>query len=107
MSATPHIADPNAVRHAPASPRLIEVPWRRFLAIDGRGEPGGDAFQAAVKALYSIAYGARFGLRREGIASGRIGSLEGFFTFGSDEPAWTLALPAPVAVTADGVEEVR
>jgi hypothetical protein len=111
MSATPHTSDPSDVRHATAAPRLVEVPWRRLLAIEGRGRPGGEAFQAAIKALYSIAYGARFALRRRGVEGGRIGSLEGFFSLSmgeaGDEPEWELFLPAADAVDADLVEEVR
>ena len=109
MSARPHIVDPSDVRHATTTPRLIDVPWRRFLAVEGGGHPADEGFQAAIKALYSIAYGARFGLRREGVDSGKIGTLEGFFSppTADGEVEWTLVLPAPDAVTADVVDEVR
>jgi hypothetical protein len=109
MSATPHTVDPSDVRQATTTPRLIDVPWRRFLAVEGRGRPGDAGFQHAVKALYAIAYGARFRLRRQGVDSGRAGTLEGFFSpaGGDGELEWTLALPAADAVTADVVEEVR
>src|SRR5438132_8587388 len=41
---------------APADPVLVMVKPARYLAIQGRGEPGGDAFQAAVAALYNVAF---------------------------------------------------
>jgi hypothetical protein len=109
MSARPHTVDPSDLRHATTTPRLVDVPWRRFLAVEGRGRPADEGFQAAIRALYSIAHGARFGLRRQGVDSGKIGTLEGFFSrpTADGEVEWTLALPAPDAVTADVVEEVR
>jgi hypothetical protein len=33
------------------------------LAVDGDGQPGGDEFQAALGALYSVAYGLHFALQ--------------------------------------------
>ncbi len=109
MSVRPHTADPSDVRHASTTPRLIDVPWRRFLAVEGAGRPGDDGFQAAIKALYAIAHGARFGLRRQGVEGAKIGTLEGFFSPPTTDGAlkWTLVLPAPDAVTADVVDEVR
>jgi len=41
---------------APAEPVLVTVKPARYLAIEGRGEPGGDAFQAATAALYNVAF---------------------------------------------------
>jgi hypothetical protein len=118
MSETIRISEVDDARHATAAPRVVEVPWRKFLAIEGRGRPGGEEFQAAVKALYACAHGVRFALRRQGLDGGRVGSLEGFFPFSGaeegepDEQAtehlrWTLVLPADDAVTADLLEDVR
>ena len=41
---------------APKQPKLIDVGQARYLAVSGRGEPGGKAFSARVGALYSMAY---------------------------------------------------
>lgn len=37
-------------------PMRIHVPKMSFLAVDGEGDPNGDAYQNAVSALYSISY---------------------------------------------------
>jgi hypothetical protein len=117
MSATIRVADARDARQATSAPRVVEVPWRRFLAIEGRGRPGDKEFQDAVKALYAVAHGVRFALRRRGIDAGRVGVLEGFFPFAAAEDGdpvdefaagvrWTLVLPADDPVTADLVEDV-
>jgi len=40
--------------------RIVVVPERRCIAIDGEGEPGGPVFQEAMSALYGTAYGLHF-----------------------------------------------
>lgn len=37
-------------------PVLVDVPSLNFLAIDGQGDPNGSGFEAAVGALYAVAY---------------------------------------------------
>jgi hypothetical protein len=63
--------------------RIREVPPRRILEVKGSGRPGSDAFQAAVSALYTVAYGVHFALKRRGIDA-RVGALEGLWTFDVD-----------------------
>jgi hypothetical protein len=58
--------------------RFLRVPERRYLMIDGRGEPGGLDFQAAFGALYPVAYTLHFALKRRGVAA-RVGALEGLY----------------------------
>ena len=41
---------------AARTPFLLDVGEARYLAVAGRGEPGGEAFSAAVGALYGMAY---------------------------------------------------
>jgi len=41
---------------APKSPALVEVKPAKYLAIDGKGAPGGEDFQAKIAALYSMAF---------------------------------------------------
>jgi hypothetical protein len=41
---------------APKKPALIDVREDTYLAIDGQGAPGGEAFTSAIGALYGIAY---------------------------------------------------
>jgi hypothetical protein len=44
----------------PTTPVLAVVPPLDFLVIDGRGAPGGGAFQDALQALYGAAYTLKF-----------------------------------------------
>lgn len=41
---------------APKQPQLVEIQKARYLAVGGRGEPGGKEFAAKVGALYGVAY---------------------------------------------------
>ena len=38
------------------SPMRIDVPTMTMLMVDGQGEPGGTAYQAAIQALYSLTF---------------------------------------------------
>jgi Uncharacterized conserved protein len=49
-----HLYAPSAEK-----PALVEVPPMRFFAIDGGGQPGGERFQAAMQALFTMAYSTR------------------------------------------------
>src|SRR4029079_5667110 len=59
--------------------RIVEVPARRCLAVDGVGEPGGRAFQDAIGALYGTAYSLHFLLRERGVEA-HVSPLEGLWT---------------------------
>jgi hypothetical protein len=102
--------------------RIREVPPRRIIEVKGAGRPGSDGFRAAISALYTVAYGVHFALKRRGIAE-RVGALEGLWTFDRDpfatEPAdpeaafgppdpdtweWTLLIELPAAATDADVE---
>lgn len=90
--------------------RFVDLPERRDFAIDGGGAPGSDAFQAAFRVLYPVAYTLHFALKRRGIAA-PVGALEGIFWSDHAEtlsPAvfldhdrgtlgwrWSLRLPVP------------
>jgi len=41
---------------AKKKPEIIDVPPGKFLAIVGRGEPGGEAYSAGLQALYDLNY---------------------------------------------------
>jgi hypothetical protein len=96
--------------------RIVIVPDRWCLAIEGDGEPGGSEFQAAMSALYRVAYALRFLLGDRGIEA-RVGPpealwerqdgtqawAEGAIAF---EPAawhWTLLLGVPAEASDDDV----
>ena len=37
-----------------------------FLAVDGRGTPGGEAYETAIQNLYPVAYTVKFALKKSG-----------------------------------------
>jgi hypothetical protein len=83
-----------------------------FLAVDGVGDPGGPAFQAAVGALYALAYTAKFTFKHAGLGDFAVPALEGLYF---DDPAttprahwrWRLQLRIPDHVTARALTGVR
>jgi len=88
-----------------------------YFAVDGVGAPGCEAYAAAIEALYSVAYGARFHGKKLGHEE-KIGPLEGLwwaddyaaFSEGRrDEWRWTMMIRAPSwmdAATLDGLREL-
>jgi hypothetical protein len=70
--------------------RFVDVPSRRYFAIEGEGEPAGEVFTAAVGALYGASYSLHFLLRNRGIEA-PVGHLEGLWE--SDAPDWLLGPP--------------
>jgi hypothetical protein len=80
-------------------PALVEVPPARFLAADGAGRPGDEAFQGAVGALFALGYGARFALKRATGAAVKVPPLEGLYdTPENGRFTWTLMLRLPEAI---------
>jgi hypothetical protein len=95
-------------------PSIIDVPELQFLMVDGRGDPNQPgAFQDAIQALYSLSYGAKFMLKKEGIEF-RVSPLEGIWgSVGGLNPnkktpwRWTAMIMQPAAVTPSVLEKVR
>lgn len=89
--------------------RVLVIPERRYLMIDGAGAPGGPEFAAAMSSLYPVAYTLHFALKKRGLDA-PVGALEGLF--GTGEPhSWRLLLPLP-AVAGDidvamAIDQVR
>ena len=77
---------------AKSKPSIVDVPEGRFLTITGRGEPGGEAYQAALNALYSVAYTVKFRSKKEG-RDFTVMALEGLWWW--DTPATTLREAPP------------
>lgn len=96
--------------------RIVAVPDRRCLAVDGEAAPGGTAFQAALSALYRTACALHFLLRERGIEA-RIGPSEALWERRDGSPSWaegsaafdpkawrwTLLLPVPVEASDDDI----
>lgn len=70
---------------------LVEVPELPFAAVDGSGAPGGPGFARAVGALYPVAYGIRFALRRRGVDE-RVSPLEALWWTAQSAADFTAAL---------------
>jgi len=102
------------LRAKAGSPALVDVPPARFLMIDGSGSPDDSAFQDAIAALFSVAYSAKFTLRRMTGEDVKVPPLEGVFSgieaFGEIERKaleWTLLLRLPDPIDDELVERAR
>ncbi len=95
-------------------PHLVEVPRFQYLMIDGEGSPQGAAFQDAIAALYSTAYGTKFRLKAAGRADFVVPPLEALW-WADDESAfeenrrdewhWTLMLIQPNHVSEEDIAD--
>ena len=99
----------------PREPVLITVKPARYLAIQGHGEPGGEAFQAALAALYNVAFTVKMA-RKAGGRDYAVSKLEGLWwsknTQGDfqQEPAvswnWQLLIRVPDWIQSREVTQV-
>jgi hypothetical protein len=90
----------------PKAPVLVPVKAARYLAIDGRGAPGGPAFSAAIGALYAVAFTIKMPRKFAGKQDYAVSKLEGFWDFDGDQTEtpreawrWTLVIRTPAFVT--------
>lgn len=96
---------------ATATPQLVQVPALRFLCLDGHGDPNtSPAYAAAVQALYSVSYAAKFAVKKTGGPVFKVSPLEGlwwaedmstFLTGDKAEWDWTMMIRQPDVVTDD------
>jgi hypothetical protein len=96
---------------ATATPLLVLVPPLQFLCLDGHGDPNtSPAYVAAVEALYSVSYAAKFAVKKAGGPDFRVSALEGlwwaedlstFLTGDKSEWDWTMMIRQPDAVTGE------
>ncbi len=85
--------------------RVLDLPRRRYLMIDGHGDPNGATFTTAVESLYPVAYTLKFASKNELGRDYVVPPLEGLwwaadmtaFTSARDKSAWdwTLLLLVP------------
>jgi hypothetical protein len=98
-------------------PRIVVVPERRCIAIDGEGEPGGAAFEEAMAEIYRTAYGLHFRLRDRGVnthvppveclwvrRNGAQEWAEGPVAFDPSAWRWTLLMTTPEDASEADVE---
>ena len=93
----------------------MEIEEGKFLTIEGKGAPGGDEFQAKVSALYSLAYGIKMLMKKEG-KDFTVAKLEGLWWVDSDKPyyevpreewCWKLLIRQPEFITSEIIEKAR
>lgn len=89
---------------APKKPTFIQSGKARYLAISGRGAPGGEVFQAKLGALYAMAYTIKMTRKFEGKGDYVICKLEGQYwpdegviqdLIHPDELNWKLLIRTP------------
>lgn len=100
---------------AKPEPRLIETKPATYLAIEGRGAPGGDDFGDRIGALYAVAYTVKmtrkFGGRRDYVVSkleAQYWSASGGSEFGESPPddlCFRLLIRTPDFVDPAEIEE--
>ncbi|HYY11727.1 MAG TPA: GyrI-like domain-containing protein [Kineosporiaceae bacterium] len=102
-------------------PELVDVPDLQYVMIDGYGDPNTEAYEAAVSALYPVAYTLKFASKKQLGRDYVVMPLEGLwwaddmstFTSARDKSQWhwTLLVLTPDWVTgemfADAVEQLR
>ncbi len=98
----------------PKKPTLIDVGKAQYLAIDGRGAPGGPEFTKSVGAIYGVAYGIKMKSKQAG-SNYKVAPLEALWWgnkdehYFMDEPRetwnWKLLIRTPDFITADQLRE--
>ena len=103
---------------AKKKPEIIDVPPGKFLTIVGKGEPGGEAYSAALQTLYGLSYTLKFKCKAEG-RDFTVMAIEGLWWW--DDPSifdlenapareewnWKSMIRQPDFVTVEMLEEVR
>ena len=103
---------------AKRKPEIVDVPPGKFLTYTGRGAPEGEAYQAALAALYGLSYTLKFKSKAEG-RDFTVMALEGLWWW--DDPTvfdledappreewnWKSMIRQPNFITQEMVDEVR
>ena len=91
----------------------VAVTKGTYLAVDGVGDPAGEAFHAAIQSLYTLAYTAKFTLKKQGVIDFGVPSLEALWPEADYQKLaramwrWQLLLRIPDQVTAALLKPVR
>jgi len=103
---------------AKKTPEIIDVPPGNFLAVTGRGEPGGELFEECINALYGLSYTAKFKSKDGGMDFTVMG-LEGLWWWDDtsiidledapprDEWNFELMIRQPDFITPEMIDELR
>ena len=103
--------------YAPArEPIVLVVADGRYLAVEGRGEPGGRAFQEKLGALYGMAFTIKMTRKHAGLGDYVVAGLEGQYwpdpgvsplEAPLDTMNWRLMVRTPDTVTGEDLEAAR
>jgi hypothetical protein len=100
---------------------IVDVPCMNFLMVDGVGDPNrAPAYVEAIEALYAVAYGLKFKIKKDGAVDYSVMPLEGLWwvddmrLFSAEHKEawqWTMMIAQPEFVTvehfAETVSEVK
>ncbi len=111
MTTTTHDDHINGLYRATTAPQLVQVPLLTFLCLNGHGDPNTSPdYAAAVQALYSVSYAAKFAVKKAGGPDFKVSPLEGlwwaedmsaFLTGDKSQWDWTMMIRQPDVVTPD------
>ncbi|MBP8131126.1 MAG: GyrI-like domain-containing protein [Candidatus Hydrogenedentes bacterium] len=91
--------------------REVKVAPGAFIAVDGKGRPGGDVFQKAVMDVYSTVYPLKFMLKFGGVLDFKICALECLWFSKPTTPMmqweWRVMVRIPAEVTAARVRAAQ
>lgn len=90
-----------------ATVQFVEVPEVCFLGVAGQGAPGGEAFTAALQALYAVSYGAHFAVRKAGGEAPRVMPLEAQWWLEGDDALATMRRMAAGAESLTASDRTR
>jgi len=87
----------------PKNPVLLQASPAKYLAIDGRGEPGGPEFQKKIGALYNVAFTIKMARKFAG-QDYAVSKLEGLWPK-DNRKIWTLCIRIPDFIGAKDLKE--
>ena len=102
---------------APRKPALLDIGPAVYLAVEGKGEPGGADFSVRVGALYAMAYTIKMTRKFDGRQDYTVSKLEAQWWGGEGEPCfanlpksewrWRLMIRTPDFVAEKELEAAR
>lgn len=90
----------------------VDAGTGKFLVIDGKGAPGGEAFEGAMQKLYGTVYTLKFGLKHAGVMDFAVCSLEGLYfddprEVSMEEWSWRMMVRVPDGVKQNHLSEAQ
>ena len=89
----------------------VTIDMGNYIYVDGRGEPGGEAFQRTIEELYSVAYTLKFALKLANILDFKVSKLECLWYSDPSTPMdkwrWRVLIRVPDSIKKREVERVK